>query len=272
MICLVGNCIAAEGIRTDWKINDGDCKNCIKMPTDEPSNYDFAVYNNQLFLCDYRNSKIKIFAKDNQNVKDVKLVAKPEIVTIFGDKLYILLRNNCIGVYNIGQDSIAIIKLKDKLTELEYSLAFFIDSFLVFPLTKDQVTIKSDAKVYNIVNPQVYDIMYNFFDFSRMINIQSDVSFKHRPSRLIDLCGGNNTYLIFQSFESANSLDVSGYILVNRNDKSIRKLDPIPNQFGILIHSNAGRGMKIFNDRIYLISELIGEGENAVIIGSYPLN
>jgi hypothetical protein len=271
LIGLIQNGTTAEEIRFDWKIKNGDCQDCIKMPADEQSNYDFAVYKDQLFLSDYTSSKIKIFDKDNHNVKNLRLVAKPEIVTIFGDKLYILLKNNSLNIYDITKDSMTTVKLIDKFTELEYSLAFFMDSLLVLPLTKDFVAIKSDAKVFNIHKPESCDTIYGLFDFLRLMDIPTDGTFKHRPSKLIDLCGGNDSYLVLERFESTKTFKNSGYILFIRKDKTVKKLDPIPDKYGILIHSNAGRGMKISTDRIYFINEIIGDGENAIVIGSYLL-
>ena len=271
LIYFVKNCFALEAVRTDWKIKTGDCQDCIKIPVDEPSNYDFAVYKDKLFISDYQANQIRVFDKVNHNVKNIKLTGIPEIITIYEDKLYILLKDSSLGIYDLILDSLTTQRLKDKFTENELSGAFFLDNLLAIPLIKDLIAVKSDAKVFDITQPKYGDKIYGLFDFASSINIPADSSFKHRPSKLIDLCGGNGTYLILQRFESAKTFNISGYILVNRKDRSIRKLDPIPDNYGTLIHSNAGRGMKIINDRIYFISELIGEGENTIIIGSISI-
>jgi hypothetical protein len=269
LFCMVHLCSATDNVRKAWMIRNGDCKDCIQMPSHddiEISIYDFAVYDDKLFLSDYRTDTIKIFDKNNRNIKTIKLSAMPRTVTIHDGKLYILLHNNSIGIYNIDRDHLTEKIIEDKFTPIEYGRAFFYDNMLV--LLDMWGVYKSDAKVYDINNPNISNTIFNFIDIS---DFPVSGSFMHRTPRLIDIRGGNNTYLILNRFESNKTAESSGYMIYNRKNKSLNLLTEYLDEYGIIIANNEFKGMKIHDGRIYFISEIIGEGENAVIIGSFPL-
>jgi hypothetical protein len=269
LLCMFHICSAADDVRIEMMIRNGDCKDCIQMPTlddIEISIYDFAVYEDKLFLSDYRTDTIKVFDKHNRNIKNIKLAAMPQTVTIHDGKLYILLRNNSLGIYDIAREYLTETILEDKLTQIDYGRAYFHDNMLV--LLDMWAVYKSDARVYDINNPNIINTISNYIDLS---DFPVSGSFIHRPPRLIDICGGNDIYLILRRFESNKTAESSGYMVYNRKNKSLWKLDEIPEDYGILIKNNIFQGMKIHDGRIYFINEIIGEGENAVIIGSFSL-
>lgn len=261
----------AEEIIINWKLNNGDCQDCIEMPIDGLSNYDFGIYNKQLFFSDYSNSRIIVFNNDGHKIKCINLTGKPERITIIGDELVIFSRNNSLAIYKIPDGSLKYVRIEDKFSDLNYSLSFFIDSQLVIPLANNLSPRKCDVKIFNIFKPTVSDTIYGFFNFPEFSEIPSDISFKHRPSNFVDICGGDDKFLVLKRFESNKTYKNSGYMLFSRIEKKIIKIFSIPDEYGLLIHTNAGRGMKIYKDRIYFISEINGDCDNSIVVGSYSL-
>lgn len=270
-LCIVSKLAYTQDISPEWNIRIGNCKNCIKQFVNEPAECDFSIFNENLYLTDESLNQIRIFDKIGKNIRNIPLPAKAEIVTMLGSRLFILLHNNSLGICDLKSDSITLLAIDFPLSKMQYEGSFFLDSVLAIPLKDELFSERSDARVINLEGVVKNRIVADLFDFGRIITLPPDSSFKHTGTRLINLRGGNSRYLVVDRFENEKDFQSSGFILYDRKENKIRKLNALPEKYGILMGSNVGRGVKIFNGKIYFISETMDSKKNSILVSSAPL-
>jgi hypothetical protein len=221
--------------------------------------YDFELFKDELFLCDNLRKEINEYDKDGKYISSIKLSATPEIIKIWNEKLFVLLHNNSIGIYDIKKKSLDVIRLNVRINEYNYCLPFFCDSLLFIPKSESFIWLESDAYVIDLsTSPNFQMISEN-----NVYNNYSEMEFKGDDNKLNESSSiGKGSFYFYSKHysitEKHNRYRLGSpeeYYLLDYTAHKITKLGVIPEEkYGLVLSLNQGRGFKIFQNGIFFIS------------------
>lgn len=267
--------LLAANVKAEWeikqvlKVNVGECRDCLSTVDAEQSNYDFAIYGDRYFLTDYYKRQVKIYDKSYSNIANVELDGQPEVITVLGNKLFVLVRNNSIYAYDIESCVGLSRRIDDSISSFEYLSAFYFDSLLVLSKSNTVYTSRSTERLVRFIDTISIEIKSGYIDFMKKLKLQNDAGISFRPPNVMDFCGGNRNLMVYERYSSSRSFQSDGFLMITTSEPSIQLLPGIPDSLGMLLHNNVGRGMKCVGGKIYFISELFKQKEHSIIVGCF---
>src|SRR5271169_220243 len=264
--------VHASDITKQWEIFLGKGKNQIQLTQDMFYWFDFEVYNGKLFISDIDLNKIKIFDRSGKFIEAIKLPGTPEIMKIWDGILVVLIQNNQLAVYDIGNKKLDIVQLGVEIKPYDYSGAFFSDSLLFIPKSDKFVSIKRDAYVIDISGlPKLQITIANDVE-----NIEKEASYpdslleigKKYSIQQIDYCFNSKDNSIVERYDKNHPGSTAEYFYIEKKTNKFINLGTInEDKCGLPIHSNICRGFKIYKDGIYFIGEkYVNHKEKSLII------